>query len=74
MLDVCDRGHGIPADEIDNVARKFFRGRHVVSNGSGLGLAIVKRVVADHGGRLDIQSTVDVGTTVSVTLPIARDR
>lgn len=74
VLDVSDRGRGIPADEIDHVARKFFRGRHLISNGSGLGLAIVKRVVADHGGRLDIRSTVDVGTTVSVTLPIFRDR
>jgi signal transduction histidine kinase len=74
VIDISDKGRGIPADEIEHVTRKFFRGRDVVANGSGLGLAIVSRVVADHGGRLDIQSTVDVGTTVSVTLPMARDR
>jgi signal transduction histidine kinase len=73
VVDVIDRGRGIPADEIELVTRRFFRGRHFISNGSGLGLAIVKRVVADHGGRLDIHSTVDIGTTVSVTLPIWRD-
>jgi len=73
MLDVTDSGRGIPPDEIEHVTRKFFRGRHFISNGSGLGLAIVKRIVADHGGRLDIRSTVDVGTTVTVTLPIFRD-
>ena len=73
VLDVADRGRGIPADEIALVTRKFFRGRHLVSNGSGLGLAIVKRVVSDHGGRLAIRSAVADGTTVSVTLPIARD-
>jgi len=72
-VDVIDRGRGIPEDEIEHVTRRFFRGRHFISNGSGLGLAIVKRVVADHGGRLDIRSTVDIGTTVSVTLPIWRD-
>lgn len=71
-LSVADNGIGIPADQIAHVTRKFFRGGTLVSNGSGLGLAIVKRVVADHAGRLTIDSTVDVGTTVSVTLPIAR--
>jgi signal transduction histidine kinase len=72
-LEVSDKGRGIPADEIDYVTRKFFRGRHLVSNGSGLGLAIVKRIVTDHGGRLAIQSAVNVGTTVSVILPILTD-
>lgn len=73
VLDVTDKGRGIPADEIHYVMRKFFRGRHLVSSGSGLGLAIVKRVVADHGGRLDIRSAFGFGTTVSVTFPIVRD-
>jgi signal transduction histidine kinase len=73
LLDVADTGRGIPADEIDYVTRKFFRGRHLVSNGSGLGLAIVKRVVTDHRGHLDIRSSVGVGTTVSVSFPILPD-
>jgi signal transduction histidine kinase len=73
VLDVDDRGRGIPADEIDHVTRKFFRGRHLVPHGGGLGLAIVQRIVTDHGGRLSIRSTVDVGTTVSVIIPISRE-
>jgi signal transduction histidine kinase len=72
-LDVGDQGCGIPADEIEYVTRRFFRGRQMVANGTGLGLAIVKRIVADHGGRLAINSAVNVGTTVSVSLPIVRD-
>lgn len=72
-LEVSDKGRGIPKDEIDQVTRKFFRGREAVSNGSGLGLAIVKRIVTDHDGRLAIHSTVDRGTTVSVMIPSARD-
>lgn len=73
VLKVTDKGRGIPTDEIDHVTRKFFRGRHLVSNGSGLGLAIVKRIVTDHGGHLAIQSAVNLGTTVSVVFPMLRD-
>ena len=73
VLEVSDKGCGIPGDELDQVTRKFFRGRHPVANGSGLGLAIVKRIVADHGGRLAIDSEVNIGTTVRVALPVARD-
>jgi signal transduction histidine kinase len=70
-LQVTDHGRGIPAEEINLVTRKFFRGQHYVSSGSGLGLAIVKRIVADHRGELVITSRVDAGTTVTATLPMA---
>lgn len=73
MLDVSDKGRGIPEDEIQHVTRKFFRGRHLVPHGGGLGLSIVKRIVTDHGGQLSIRSRVDVGTSVAVLLPIAHD-
>jgi len=68
-LTISDRGIGIPADEIDKVTRKFFRGRRAGSGGSGLGLAIARRIVRDHGGTLDIHSTPPSGTSVTVTLP-----
>jgi signal transduction histidine kinase len=70
ILEVSDRGIGIPEHEIGRVTRKFFRGRNAIAAGSGLGLAIVDCIVAGHAGALDIQSTVGVGTTVVVTLPI----
>ena len=38
--------------------------------GSGLGLANTANTVSDHGGQLDIHSTVDVGTTITIQLPI----
>jgi signal transduction histidine kinase len=71
-IEVTDHGRGIPEDEIDKVTRKFFRGRPTVTGGSGLGLAIVQRIVADHRGRLEIRSVVNVGTTVAVHLPVVR--
>ena len=69
MLEVGDKGRGIPAGKIDHVTRAV-RGRQASSGGSGLGLAIVKRIVTDHGGRLAIRSTVGVGTVVSASIPI----
>ena len=70
-LEVTDKGLGIPADEIDRVTRKFWRGQSSQTGGSGLGLAIVDRIVNDHRGSLEIQSQVGAGTTVTISLPRA---
>jgi signal transduction histidine kinase len=72
-LDVTDAGIGIPADEITHVAQTFFRGRQTPAGGSGLGLAITKRIVEGHSGRLSIRSTIGVGTTVTMALPVAKE-
>jgi signal transduction histidine kinase len=68
-LDVEDSGVGIPANEIDEVVKRFRRGRRSSGSGSGLGLAIAERIATDHGGSLAIRSAVGVGTTVTVRLP-----
>jgi signal transduction histidine kinase len=69
---IADRGRGIPADEIALVTRRFFRGRGAAAQGgSGLGLAIAQRIIADHGGQLEIRSEVGRGTEVGIFLPIA---
>jgi signal transduction histidine kinase len=70
-IEIGDRGVGISEDEIPHVVRRFVRGRRSGSGGSGLGLAIANRIAADHGGKLTIRSAVDVGTTVTVMLPVA---
>ena len=74
VVDVEDRGAGIPHSELHEVTRRFFRGRAAASGGSGLGLAIVDRIVKDHGGTLAIHSEVGTGTRVSVTLPLWLER
>ena len=68
-IEVSDRGIGIHADELENVKRKFVRGRLARQGGSGLGLAIVSRVIADHGGSFVLESEVGEGTTARVDLP-----
>ncbi|MFA6219853.1 MAG: ATP-binding protein [Erythrobacter sp.] len=72
-LTVSDRGEGIAAEHLPHLTRRFYRtdpGRSRASGGTGLGLAIVKHIVERHRGRLDIESTLGVGTRVTVTLPL----
>jgi len=71
-LRVADHGDGIPPEHLPRLTERFYRvdpGRSRSIGGTGLGLAIVKHVVERHRGRLDIASTVGVGTRVTVTLP-----
>ena len=73
VIEVSDRGSGIPPDEIQMVKRRFVRGRRTGTHGSGLGLAIVMRVAADHGGRFELESHVGTGTRAYLEVPIYGD-
>ncbi|MGK3647274.1 ATP-binding protein [Pseudarthrobacter enclensis] len=73
---VADNGIGISSDEIDHVFTRFYRASNAMSGaipGTGLGLAITKDIVARHGGRIDVASTLGSGTTVTVSLPLDAD-
>jgi PAS domain S-box-containing protein len=71
VFTITDRGIGIPADDQRNLYQAFQRGRNVGSRpGTGLGLAIVHSFVKHHGGEIDVVSEVDVGTTVTIRLPL----
>lgn len=65
-LEWQDTGEGIALDQLASVVAPFITTRNV---GVGLGLTIVKRIVERHGGRLTIDSTLGVGTKVTVVLP-----
>ncbi len=72
-IKVRDTGIGIPEDDLEHVFTIFERGKTARKNidGSlGLGLSLVKQIVEDHEGSIKISSTINVGTTVTVTLPI----
>ena len=63
---------GIPETDIPRLTQRFYRvdkARSRELGGTGLGLAIVKHIVLAHGGRLQIESQLDRGTTIRVTLP-----
>jgi two-component system CheB/CheR fusion protein len=71
---VSDEGIGVPRDEIDSLARPYFRARNAPSAhypGLGLGLSIAREIVVRHGGRLWFESELGVGTTARFALPAA---
>jgi len=75
-ITVSDEGEGISPEHIPHLTRRFYRtdpGRSRASGGTGLGLAIVKHIVERHRGRLDIESAVGKGTSVTVRLPITKE-
>jgi PAS domain S-box-containing protein len=71
VCSVQDHGIGIPPADMEWLFNAFHRGRNVGHRpGTGLGMVIVKRCVELHGGRIKIQSSLGVGTTVIVRLPV----
>ncbi len=68
---IRDEGIGIPQEDYDRLFKPFHRARNVGAiSGTGLGLVIIQRAVKAHGGTIDFESQVDVGTTFIVTIPI----
>lgn len=74
-LEVRDTGAGIPTDQMPRIFEKFFQAENQRaaadgSGGVGLGLAIAKQIVEAHGGTIGVASTVGVGTSFWLTLPV----
>ena len=62
---ISDCGMGIPSDSIEHLFKPFFSAKH---SGSGLGLAISKNIVAEHGGRITVESQPGLGSTFHVIM------
>ncbi|MFN7663330.1 MAG: PAS domain S-box protein [Inhella sp.] len=72
-FDVVDQGIGIPEADQKRLFESFHRASNVGNiSGTGLGLAIVKQSVELHGGRIEVHSTLGVGTTFTVYIPSRR--
>lgn len=69
-LSVTDTGPGIPPDVLNRVFEPFFTTK-APGEGTGLGLSVTYGIAQDHGGRVEVSSTVGVGTVFSIVLPEA---
>lgn len=69
FVEIRDQGRGITPEDLENVKQKFFKGKNSV-RGSGIGLAVVDEIVRALDGEVNIASTVGVGTTVTIRLPM----
>ena len=76
IITVSDTGTGISASDLPLLFQRFKRiegARRRSHEGSGIGLALVRELVELHGGSISVKSTVDAGTTFTVTLPFGTD-
>ncbi len=71
LIEVSDRGRGLPSGEEERVFEKFYRaadGKR--SEGTGLGLAVARAIMKAHGGTIVARNRAGGGTTFSLTLPL----
>ena len=72
VIEVADSGIGIPANDLPRIFERFYRAakdRSRDSGGAGLGLSIAQSIIARHGGKIEVQSTVGRGSTFRIILP-----
>ncbi|HEX2996097.1 MAG TPA: HAMP domain-containing sensor histidine kinase [Anaerolineales bacterium] len=77
LVEVADSGVGIPAEDVSKIFEELYRGSNARSTeGSGLGLALVHRIIAQHGGHIQVRSSQEEprGTVFTVRLPVSKKK
>lgn len=69
VVHIIDNGVGIAEHILTHIFEPFFTTKKA-GDGTGLGLAITAQIIEQHGGRIEVSSTVDAGTTFTIMLPI----
>ena len=68
VVSVCDTGLGIPHSELARIFEPFYTTKGG-QGGTGLGLSVTYGIITDHGGQIEVESELDVGSTFTVWLP-----
>jgi len=71
-IEFIDTGSGIPEENLKRIFDPFFTTK-TVGKGTGLGMSISYRVINDHNGKIEVESTVGKGTKFTITLPICHE-
>lgn len=69
VVAVCDKGIGIPPQDIKQIFKGFYKGSNNFQDGIGLGLFLSKKIIEKHNGTIAVVSKKNKGTTVTVTFP-----
>ena len=73
VIEVADSGMGIPEANLARIFDPFFTTKPV-GKGTGLGLSICYGIIKKLGGEIDVRSVIDMGTTLSIRIPIPKDQ
>lgn len=71
VVSIRNTGIGLSEEDVERIFEPFYRGDHgriLPISGNGLGMSIVRTIIQEHGGNIELDSTYDVGTTVTVYL------
>ena len=72
IIEIQDRGQGIPEDELELIFEPFYRvdkSRTKLTGGYGLGLSMCKTIIESHGGRISVRSKPGEGASFCIRLP-----
>ncbi len=73
MISIEDNGQGISKDEINNIFKRFYRGKNTENaDGVGIGLYLAQEIISRQKGFIKVKSTEGLGSTFSVMLPILK--
>ena len=70
LITIKDTGHGIEKEYIDRIFEPYYTTKKH-GQGTGLGLSVVHGIIKSHYGKIEIDSTIDVGTTFYIYLPVS---
>jgi two-component system sensor histidine kinase ArlS len=77
MLEIIDTGIGIPKEDLPFIFNRFYRcdkSRTKESGGTGLGLSIAKWIIGKHNGSIVVESRPEIGTKISIGLPLKKNK